>query len=221
MIACDFIPSEYHEARRRRSALHLRIGGIGCLIVVMGAWIAVHQADIAEAEAMLKELTTQREQVAIHLARKEQLISKRRALDERRLLLAQLGDAASLVVVFSEISRRQPKAVVLTDVRLNATVLSRYAATPEPAPRRASRHRAGVPDRETPERPAPVSQPRLTLVGVARDVPTMLRFAATMEESPLFDKILLDPMETTEWLDRKGERFEITCDLLPQRKVAS
>ena len=75
--------------------------------------------------------------------------------------------------------------------------------------------------REVPERPAAVTRPRLTIAGVARDMPTMLRFAATMEDSPLFDKILLDPMEPAEWLDRKGERFEMTCDLLPQRKVAS
>lgn len=218
MQDCDFIPDHYREAQGLRRATKIRASCVGALIAFMVLWVVAHQHRLAEVKAMAVDVARQQNQVDIHLGRKQTMEAERAELRARRQLISQLESDGSLVVVFSDISRRMPETIVLTELSVQRPSLSRYAIVEEPPEQQIGR---GPPGKK---RPAPDGQPygrptgdRITIKGVAADIPQIIEFAAALEDSPLFERIRRDmPKEETFWAGRVVRRFELTCDLVKQ-----
>jgi Tfp pilus assembly protein PilN len=220
---CDFIPASYHAAMKIRGALKLRAGCVGALLSIMALWMVAHHHRVENAKAMVPEITKQEEQIAIHLAKKAAMESEKADLRDHQRLLAQLEEQTSLALVFSDISRRMPDTIVLTEVSADCQSLARFGSEIEP-PKPAEPAAPGAkppvlpPDANAAKMKEnqPVSG-RVTITGIAVDNPDVVRFAAALESSPLFDRIQMEVKGPTVWAGRRAQLFELTCELLDQQ----
>jgi hypothetical protein len=57
---------------------------------------------------------------------------------------------------------------------------------------------------------------KLKLSGIAATLPDIIQFAAALEQSPLFDRVNMRVGEPAVWAGHPAERFELTCELLPE-----
>ena len=215
----DFIPIQIHQARRRRGALRVRTLGVGLVVLLMVGWVGVHQQGLAALENVKRNLDGQLEQVRIHQAQQNHMNDKRNRLDERRRLVEGLGEGVSLVVILAEVSRRTPDHIVLTELKVDGASIARYA---EPTEIRTPRPGQTPVKARAPDSPfrAEGDRPQLSLAGVAPSAPDVLRFVAALESSPLMDKVQLTPHGPATWHDRRIERFELSCELVPQTGVS-
>jgi hypothetical protein len=221
MKDCDFIPADYHQARTLHRAVRTRAAMIATLLCLMGIWVVAHQREVASAQAMLADVAAQRNQVDIHLALREQMEKQRQGLLDQRRLLDHLAGETRLVAVLSDISRRLPETVVLTDLNAQLPgmeVFARLPAAPGTPPPAATAGPAPVAAQApTPATPRPA---RLTLGGVAAAAPEVIRLAAGLEDSPLIDRVQMQSQQTSRWAGRVVEKFVLTCDLAEQRSAA-
>ena len=220
-----------------RRAIRTRATCIGVMIAIMLIWVFSHQHRLASVEAMMTDVSGQEQQVTIHLAKKEQMDAERRRLSDCRQLIEKLSEGVDLVVVFGEISRRMPETVVLTELHAQCLTLDRYVILDEPElirPEVESRPRS-APETGRPPVPGPHgSEPaaanppaaalpredlkvdRVTLIGVAREIPEVIAFAAALESSPLFTRVQMEMKDPATWSGRRVQRFEIRGDLARQ-----
>ena len=218
MSDCNFIPDRYREEMAFQRSIRVRVSGIGVILSIMVLWCVAHGNRLAGAEAMQSEISLQLDQVETNAAKKQTMDSQLAELRSRQRLIEKLSGRASLILVFSELSRRQPEMVVLTDVSVDSSSLAAYtehAALPD-APRGL---RSSVPseDVESESGPKPPAmQSRLKLSGIAAALPDIIQFAARLEKSPLFDRVTMKVNDSTAWAGRRAESFELTCDLVPQ-----
>lgn len=217
MSECNFIPEYYREVRAFRHAVRVRVSGIGVILSIMVLWCVAHGHRLAGAEAMQGEISLQIEQVQTNEAKKRTMDFQLAELRSRQHLIEKLSGRASLVLVFSEISRRQPEMVVLTDVSIDCSSLAAYTKQPTVSPVSgipASAQPRGVVPEVSSELPA--MQARLKLSGIAASLPGIIQLAAALEKSPLFDRVTMRVDDPTVWAGRSAERFELTCELVPQ-----
>lgn len=218
MKDCDFIPPNYHEAQTLRRAIKLRAACVGALLAIMVVWAIAHHNHLATAQAMLPEIAKEQEQVDIHLAKKAAMSAEQAALRDRQRLLQQLEAQASIVLILGDLSRRQPDAIVLTELSAEFPSLKRFSTEEEsPAPAEPPK----PPDKASSDAPKlkeeqPPSAARLTVKGIAADNPDMVRFAAALESSPLFSRIHLEVKGPAVWAGRRAQAFELTCELSEQ-----
>lgn len=209
----DFIPVQVYQARRRRGALRVRTVGVGLVVLLMAGWIVLHQQDLATLENVKRNLDGQLEQIRIHQAQQDHMNDERTRLDDRRLLVEGLSEGISLVVILAEVSRRTPENIVLTELKVDGASIARYAEPTEIASPRPVRTRGKDRASDSPLGAAG-DRAQLSLAGVAPSAPDVLRFVAALESSPLMDKVQLTPHGPATWLDRRIERFELTCELV-------
>jgi Tfp pilus assembly protein PilN len=218
---CDFIPADYHAAWTVRQAIRLRAGCIGILISIMVVWVVAHHHRVDTAKAMLPEVARQQEQLTIHTAKKAEMEAERADLYNRQRLLRQLEDQASLVLVLSDISRRMPETIVLTELSADCPSVARYGTEiepplpPEPLPPGAKPAAAQPEPKESPP-----ANPRVIIKGIAVDNSDVAQFAAALESSPLFDRIQMEVKEPIVWGGRRAQQFELVCEVLEQQGVA-
>ncbi|MBN2560684.1 MAG: PilN domain-containing protein [Phycisphaerae bacterium] len=217
MEDCDFIPTRYREAHTLKRAIRLRASCVGLLIAIMLVWAVVHKHRLASERAMMPDVARQHEQIAIHLAKKEAMEAERAALRNHRRLIEQLRGDLDLVVVFSDISRRMPETVVLTELSVHCPSLRRYAVKEEddlqrgrPTPPASRQARS---DRQLEDE---LTVDRITMNGIAREIPEVIGFAAALEDSELLSRVQMEMGEATAWAGREARRFELTCDLAKQ-----
>ena len=234
MHDCDFIPARYREARAMRRAIRLRASCVGVLIAIMLIWVGSHRHRLATVKGMMVDVAGQEQQVRIHLAKKVQMDAERARLFDRQRLIEQLREGVDLVVVLSDISRRIPKAVVLTELSARCATLGRYVVAEEStAPMSpeeemeqlaAAMPRPSIPGLRLPGSPQQPPKPRvdeadgdcITIVGMAREVPEVIEFAAALESSRLYRRVQMEMKEPTTWGGKRAQRFEIRCDLAKQ-----
>jgi Tfp pilus assembly protein PilN len=238
MSDCDFIPARYRDAWALRRALKLRASGVGMLAVIMALWVVAHQHRVSSAQAMVAGVEQQDRQIQIHLAKKQQMEVERAALESRQRLIEQLEAGTDLVVVFSDISGRMPDTIVLTSITAHCPALSRYAAeeasssSPEelpatpsvppalhnllPAATRSALSKSGM-YVQPPKPPENATEwDSVTMIGIARELPDVIAFAAALENSRLFNRVQMEMKEPVVWAGRKAQQFEIRCDLARQ-----
>ncbi|MCG8406513.1 MAG: PilN domain-containing protein [Phycisphaerales bacterium] len=216
MIDCDFIPAHYHEQQALRRAVKIRAFCVGTMFVIMAIWIFVHHHRLSNAESMLSEIRLQKDQIRIHAAKRAAMKMEKARLHDRQQLIDQLSNHASLVLVYSDLSRRLPETVVLTKVSLKCPSLSAYVDKEEPESDalipRANPRRAIVPEEdEIPE----IIGNELTMTGIAVSQGDVIQFAAALEKSPLFDQVYMEAKDPTLWAGRRAQRFELVCELVP------
>lgn len=219
MKDCDFIPADYHAARSMKAAIRLRAACVGALIAIMALWVVAHQHRISAAKAMLPEITRQQEQAAIHLAKKAAMEAEREGLKDRRRLLSELETGVGLVPVFCEVSRRMPETVVLIELSAACPSVAEFAVEEQPnrPAEPASPGAKAAPPSLTLVTQAPDDRSltaTLLLKGIAVDNADVVRFAAALEGSPLFDRIQMDVKGPTVWGGRRAQVFELTCELV-------
>ncbi|MFH1417117.1 MAG: PilN domain-containing protein [Planctomycetota bacterium] len=224
MKDCDFIPAKYHEVRTLRHALKRRASCLASLLVIMAVWIVMHQHRISTAQAMLPELDRQQEQIEIHMAKKQAMESRRANLRNHKRLLGELENAVSLELAFSEIGRRLPKTVVLTELTLTSPSLARFSLVNEepedPPPARGRNPRRGAVAAK-PWRDTVSTTPMMSIEGVAVANPDVAVFVANLESSPLYDRVnLKETREPIVWAGRRAQRFELTCEVVAQQGKA-
>lgn len=217
MSECDFIPDHYREERAFRRSIRVRVSGFGVILSIMVLWCVAHGHRLAGAEAMQSEISLQLDQVETNAAKKRAMDSQLAELRSRQRLIEKLSGRASLVLVFSELSRRQPEMVVLTDVSVDCSSLAAYTEQTAASPV------SGIPPSVQPggvklevSQEPPTMQARLKLSGIAVSLPDIIQFAAALEKSPLFDRVTMKVNDSTVWAGRSAERFELTCELAPQ-----
>jgi Tfp pilus assembly protein PilN len=238
---CDFIPTQYREAGALRKALKLRASCVGMLIAIMALWVVANHHRLSSAQAMVAEVERQEQQVRIHLAEKQRMEAERAVLESHQRLIEQLEAGIDLAVVFSDISRRMPDTVVLTAMTANCPALARYATEEAGDMAAQGRGQATGPrpslqaDRQPSAAPSPVPTPqsvvaqppstvtheaadvdRITLIGIAREIPDVIAFAAALEGSRLFNRVQMEMKEPVVWAGRKAQQFEIRGDLARQ-----
>ncbi|HVP11666.1 MAG TPA: PilN domain-containing protein [Phycisphaerae bacterium] len=220
---CDFIPADYHAARTVRGAIKLRAGCVGTLIAIMVVWVVAHHHRVATAKAMLPDITRQQEQITIHLAKKAAMQAEQADLRDHQSLRELLEDQPSLVLVLSDLSRRMPDTVVLTEVSVDCPSLAQFATEidppkaqePQPPGDRPPPSPSAPNTPKTKENPPPKA--RVTLKGIAVDNPDVVRFAAALETSPLFDRVQMEVRGSIVWAGRRAQLFELSCGLLEQQ----
>lgn len=219
MFDCDFIPADFHESQSMHHAVRRRISLIAALLVLMGVWVAVHQRELASAEAVMIELSHQKKQLEIDLARKQAMEARRAVLEEHRRLLRDLGASGSAVVVFSDLSRRLPETVVLTRLQWYFPSVAAFAqprgpesADPKPEETRA-KEAAGA---ETPPDLFGAGG-RVLLSGIAAETSDVIQCAAQLERSPLVDHVEMQLDGPVVWSGRRAQGFRLTCLLNKQK----
>lgn len=220
MNECDFIPARYHEERSLRRSIRMRASGIGVMLFIMVLWGVVHQRRLAGAEAMLQEVSQQRHQVELNAAKKGMMDSQLTTLRNRRRLIENLADRVHMVPVFSDLSRRQPESVVLTSLTIHCSSIAAFDGE-EMKDQRTSKIAKTGPNRDQKTEKGLVSSPSkstLILSGIAVSLPKITQFAATLEESPLFDGVSLSVKDPTVWAGHRAESFEMRCELIPQQR---
>ncbi|HKQ50606.1 MAG TPA: hypothetical protein VJZ71_21225 [Phycisphaerae bacterium] len=214
MIDCDFIPSDYHQARRQQRAVKLRGTLISLLVVIMVLWITANRHEVSQASAMLNDVIAQQQQLAVHLAKKDAMEAEKNRLRDRQRLMEQFERHASLVVVLGDISRRLPETVVLTHVSFQSASLRRYApASPDKATAPPGVEATATAAKE-PAEPAVVT--RIIMSAFANEVSEAIRCAAALERSPLVAHVQMELKGETVWSGRKGHQFELDCELMDQ-----
>ncbi len=223
MIDCDFLPDSFHQTQSSRRAIKLRGTLISALIVIMVIWVAANQHQLSSANAMLMDVTAQREQIAQHLTKRDQMESEKNHLRDRQRLLEQFDSHASLVVVLSDLSRRLPETVVLTKVTYRSESLHRFAFdVPTEVPRNKPPDVIGsTPAKvETPAVPeAPPSTTEIRMSAFASEVPEAIRCAAALERSPLVARVQMELKGEATWGGRRGQEVELNCVLLEQTGI--
>jgi len=217
MIDCDFIPSDFHDARTIRNAIRRRAAAVGALLAIMAIWLVAHFHQARSAQAMLNDVASQEQQLALTADIKAEMESERARLARHQALLAQLEGHVSLVLVLSELSRRLPITIVLTSVEINHPMFAAFARldpsvpqSPHPDNSSAAHRNGSARDSATPN----VAWLRIT--GVSARKPDIVTFAAALESSPLFDRIHLQVDKPVAWAGRRGESFEMACHLRKQ-----
>jgi len=219
---CDFIPAEYHATRAMRAAVRLRIGCVSALMAIMVVWVAAHQHRISTVKAMMPEIARQQEQLALDSAKKAAMEVERERLKDRRELLAQLEAEVSFVPVFSEISRRMPDTIVLIELSAACPSVARFAVEEQSPGRPAEPAATGAKSAPAAPSPTPADQDftaTLSMKGIAVDDADVARFAAALEDSPLFGRIQPEAKGPTVWGGRRAQLFELTCELVRQEVV--
>lgn len=219
MKDCDFIPADYHETRTLKRAMRTRTVFVAVMMLIMGLWVVVNKYQLAAAAAMLPELQSQQRDIAFSYAEKQRLEAQRAALLSNRQLLEKLESKSSLVIVLSDISRRMQNTIVLTDMSIERPSLAKFSLSqedPEPEDDVESRRKRLLERYEPPSDDSLVSVLKMTGFAVAN--PDITRFAAAMESSPLFDRVQMDIMGPTVWNGRRGQQFELTCELVNERE---
>lgn len=218
MSECDFIPDHYRQERAFGRSIRVRVSGIGVILFIMVLWCVAHAHRLASAEAMQSEISLQCDQVEANAAKKRVMDSQLAELRNRQHLIEKLSDRTSLVLVFSELSRRQPDTVVLTDVTINCASLAAFSrpASPDSTAEIAASDQAQDVEPEADPQP-PTMQSELKLSGVAAALPDIIQFAAALEKSPLFERVTMKVNDPTVWADHSAEQFELTCELALQR----
>lgn len=224
MVDCDFIPANYRDAQSLRGAIKLRGSLIGTMLVFMVIWVVAHQRQLQQANAMLANVTSESEQVAAHLEKKYAMQREREQLEQQQLLIHELGNRASAVVVLADVTRRMPDSVLLIGLKLNSprfgdqTVASQTAekadaptaqtaippATPTPGAAKA------------PEIAFESEETTLVMTGLAIQTTDIIRFAAELERSPLMERVQMNLKGVAEWGGRVGQQFELVCQLRAQ-----
>ena len=218
---CDFMPDWYHERQALRRAVRFRSTGLVVMFAIMGLWVLVHHHRIAAAEAMLQEVSLQGEQMRLLSAKQAEMRSEQRRLQNRRRLVDLLSAHTSLVVVLSDLSRRLPDTVMLTELGLRCSSVCAFAS-PEAGKtgaRGASRALSLEPPLVAGERDNTLRQ-RLHMEGLAASLSDAIRFSAMLEESPLFERISMDVKGPAVWAGRRAEQVELDCEMVSQRKDA-
>lgn len=219
MKDCDFIPAEYHDRRRLRAAMRLRVTCVGTMLVLMLFWFVAHRQRLASAEAMMQEADQQHQQVRIHAARQESLKRQWDHLRDRRRLIDELSQQTGLVLLFADLSRRLPDPVLLTRLDLDCARLSHFAIRDsdesDDAGKRtpSGRARQPVEDDDTLD-----ITPRIRMTGIARSQVDVINFAAAVESSPLFDRVEMKIRKAVDWGGRRAELFDLTCTLAPLKR---
>lgn len=226
MKDCDFIPPHYHDRRRLRAAIRLRAACIGAMFLLMLLWVAAHRHRLASAEAMMREVDLQHQQVTIHAAHRRTMEARWDELRDRNRLIEQLSSKASLVLLLADLSRRIPQNVLLTKLKLECDSLTRYTAAPSPdreaLPPPAANRGPDLPPPEGHDRTDPEEDaPRLRLTGIALSQVDVIRFAAAVENSPLFDRVEMKIRDRIVWGGRRAEMFDLSCRVLPQERDPS
>ena len=180
----------------------------------MVLWVVAHNSELASAEAMLADANEQMTQLDILLARKSNMDARRDRLARLEQLVSELRPTASLAVILSDLSRRMPDSVMLTDLAIESASIRRFVAKPasdkqETAAKDASK------DAPTP----PMDETRLVVSGLAMDVSDAIKFSAALEASALFEDVQMTLKGMGEWGGRRGEGFEVTCVLPTQTRT--
>lgn len=210
MQDCDFIPDSYHEARILRRALRLRMSCVGALIAIMALWVVVHRQQLRVVEAMRVDVRRQHEQITIHLAKKQQMETERERLRGRQRLIDHLSQNVTLEILLSDISRRMPETVVLTDLSARCSSLCRHALEEETS---AVKRGVSAPGEAATGREARPAIDRVILTGIAREIPEVIEFAAALESSPLFGRVQMQMDDLKVWTGYEVRGFELVCDL--------
>ncbi len=213
MQNCDFIPDSYHQARILRRALRLRVSCVGALIAIMALWVVVHRQQLRVVEAMRADVRRQHEQISIHLAKKQQMETERERLRGRQRLIDHLAQNVSLEVLLSDISRRMPETVVLTDLSARCSSLCRHALEEGTS---AVTRGVSPPGEAASRREARPAIDRVILTGIAREIPEVIEFAAALERSPLFGRVQMQMDDLKVWTGYEVQGFELVCDLATQ-----
>lgn len=191
---------------------------------MMIVWIVAHHHELSTAQAMIDDIARQDDQLRVHAARKAALEVERARLEEHDRLVAQLSRRTHMAVVLADLSRRLPESMMLTTVRIVSPGLVRYVLPPDPQPSIGERSAAAAPRSAAPAAatavPPETTRPQLEMTGVARSAPDVIRFAAQLEGSPLFDRVQIQSQGAAQWAGRRVEKFEITCDLFEPREAA-
>jgi len=220
MIDCDFIPDDYHRGRSQRRAVKLRGTLVSAMVVIMVLWVVANRHQISSANAMLTDVAAQREQFDQHLAKREAMETEQSRLRDHQRLLEEFEGPASLVVVICDISRRLPETVVLTNVTYRSASLNRYGkvTSPETPPAKAPAT-IGSPAAKTDADGAPPTTTEIRMTAFASEVPEAIRCAAELERSPLVARVQMELKGDAVWAGRRGQQFELICELLEQTGV--
>ncbi len=221
MKDCDFIPQDYHATRLMKAAIRLRAGCVSALVAIMAVWVVAHHSHVSSAKAMLPEIARQQEQAEIHLAKKAAMEAEREELKDFCRLLTELEAGVDLVPVLSEISRRMPESVVLVELLAACPSLERFSVEEQPGKSvepavSTSKAAVAAPALPMPARDDQNPVAKLLVRGIAVDNADVMRFAAALEGSPLFDRIQPEVKGPTAWAGRRAQSFELTCELVRQ-----
>jgi Tfp pilus assembly protein PilN len=215
---CDFIPASHHVRRTQHNMMRMRASFISLMVVIMVVWVTAHHHDLASADAMFVDVSTQREQVEVLLSKKAEMEKERQSLADRELLIRRLEEHVNIVVLTSDISKRMPETVVLTKLNLRAPGLSQFGvnetALKSVEPVKDPRSAGAAPAAPTP--PAIVAPAILELTGVANESSEIIRFAAALERSPLISRVSMQVKGQLDWSGKRTEQFEMTCELIEQ-----
>lgn len=217
---CDFIPAVYHEQRNVRRLLRKHVSGVVVLFAICLIWFGSHRHRIKSAEAFMADIELQKAELDVVAARKSEMERARAVLKNLQDLMDELAGSRSLVTVFGELSRRIPDSIVLTGCHLYEPSLSEYSVNVENngstvAGIGFSPKRPGIAFQSASPEVVEVDSMRrgLTLVGVARSVPDIIDFAASLDKSPAFYEVDMDVREATLYAGRPAHRFRMTCQI--------
>lgn len=224
MIDFDFIPPNYHMERCVRSAVRLRAGLIGTMLMIMVLWITANRRELATANAMLSEIQKQSEQVAIHQTRQHTMEEERERLRLHHELLKHLERKTSIVVLLADLSHRMPESVVLTSIRFDSPSVAKFARELSPA---ASAAGVEQKPRESlePASGAGAVDPvfrrhsRLVLTGMATDTTEVISFVKRLEDSDLVGEVQMLQKGPVTWSGWRGQGFELTCEIYDHTRV--
>ncbi len=202
-----------HRAVRRRVSM------LGGLVAMMLVWVVAHQRQLASAAAMMIDAQSQQAQVRELAEKKQTMQDQRERLAANEELLRQLASPTELAVVFADLSSRVREPFVLTRVTVMSPCVSQYARRADEDKVVNINHGNGAPKSAD---PTPRNQtPSIAIHGIAKSAQDVIMLSAILENSPLFDRVQIITQSASEWAGRRAQKFEMTCDLVPQQRRRS
>jgi len=219
LIDCNFIPKAYHDKRVVRRAVRRRSACAGIMFLMMIVWVGAHEHQVGVAEAMLADVTAQKQQLGLMVTERSHMEEEQARLRDQVELIEKLSNRAGLIVVLSDLSRCVPESVLITECSIKASVLDPYLAEVE-LPATAAKGRDARDVLAAPGVPVPGE--RLLVRGIALSSGAIIEFARNVDKSGLFANEYTETSDAVIWGDRRAEySFEMTCDLLPHKKNPS
>ncbi len=239
MTDLDFLPPQYHRARAGRRLLHRHAALFGLMLLSMLAWVQTSTLRTRRADAAVNEMQVQQVQVGGHRVAMESICQKRDDLLAEERLGTWLDDRVSWVVVLAELSRVQPRGVVLDEVRVGHDTDGQRSMdhvsggrcccdscwTPEEGKVTISPGGGGSrllePPKPPPSAGAPIRAPdrrraRVILCGRAAEAPHVSDYAAGLTASRYFVDVLTLLVDRPPDRRLPGVLFQIELCIHPQ-----
>lgn len=190
MKEIDLLPEWYKSGRRRQISYRTQYFVLGGVFAVMLVWNFVTSYSISQANAQVKEMTTQRKQAERVSAKLVELKHDMNLFHNRELLVEKIDSRINVASILAELSYLIDERVVLSKIDL---ISEKFKYTQDKESSRTGAAIRSVKSAFGQKQDQPLGDVRFKalLAGVAADASDVAALICKLENSPYFCHVVL------------------------------